>query len=293
MKQIVFGNFKGGTGKTSVLFNIGALLAKDYGKKVLMIDVDPQANLTSYFNISANMPYTGYDNGYPEGMNILNIFDAGRIKTDLHYLGRRYMLDELVYANVFPEIENLDILPGHMDLNFSADALLRFAQGEDGYERANRILYDFLHAPENIDKTNEYDYIFIDTNPYINVLAVNAMYGGASTIAVSDVGTYSLRGVDMFNKCQVVYLNLDPREVHYSAVILNQVEMRTIATQNAIFLAEQRFGDKLVRSYIPKTTLLKDAEQSHKPVCLYYKPGDKLYDSFTKLVNELISKGVL
>lgn len=302
-KQIVYGNFKGGTGKTNVLFNTGAMLAKDKtnekgeviekGAKVLMIDLDPQSNLTSYFNISASSDYSNSDPDNLYGANILNIFDTNRIQMDIDVLGRQLTLEEIVRKDNFDELPNLHILPGHMDLNFVARALLLFNPGEEGMNRTNRILYDFLHSEANEDFYNSYDYVLIDTNPYVDLLAINGMYGGATTVVVSDVGTYSLRGIDMFNKCQSVYLNLDMNEIHYSGIILNKAEPHTISTQNALELAEYKYGDKLFKTYLRKTTKVNDAEQMHLPICLCYPENTPINKQFAQLIAEMKMKGVL
>ena len=166
MKIIAFGTLKGGTGKTSTLFNLGGLLAEHH--KVLLVDADPQFNLTSNAGVSVtNM-----------GLRTLKDVFEGNVTAR-----------EAIYKSPIKALSNLDIIPSSIQLTATELNIVNFAGRE-------QILSNFVF--DNRDTLQEYDYILIDTNPNLGMINQNVFNAADAIVLVSDVSFNSITGAEFF-----------------------------------------------------------------------------------------------
>jgi chromosome partitioning protein len=157
MKIIAFGTLKGGTGKTTVAFNIGGILAEEH--KVLFIDVDPQSNLSD--NV-------GIDTAQQNGWTIRNVFsDPSRTKAE-----------DVITKTPMWQFENLDIIASHIRLT-ATELQLAAVPGRE------RIIQKWIARNRTV--LEQYDYILFDTNPSMGIVNQNGFLAADKIILVSDV----------------------------------------------------------------------------------------------------------
>lgn len=156
MKSIAFFNNKGGVGKTTLLCNLGAFLAKEFKLKILVIDGDPQSNATAYL-----LPEGALEKIYLNGSNNINSF------YDSIAEGRGYTQ---VPPSVFKSDRfSLDVLPGHPNLAAREDLLSRdWSEGLIGYARGLQTTFNFKHLLNLI--SDKYDFVFIDMGPSLGAI---------------------------------------------------------------------------------------------------------------------------
>lgn len=167
MKVITIGTLKGGTGKTTTTFNLAGCLAED--SKVLLIDCDPQANLSQD---------CGVDITDQSADSIKSVFDS--------YLSP----EKTIVKNLIPELPNLDVLPSNIWLMETEMQLVNRAGREfilSNYINDNKIFFE------------QYDYILCDTNPSMSIINQNAFYLADDIVLVSDVSKNGLTGIELFD----------------------------------------------------------------------------------------------
>lgn len=260
MKIIAFGTMKGGTGKTTLAFNLAGLLAsKDY--KVLLWDLDPQCNLSQSAGMDINTRgvYTTKD-----------VFDNPETAPDkiaVHLDG------------------NLWIMPGSIDLTLTEATLP---------SKAGRELILRYYIEDNIEFFHQFDYILLDTNPSMCNVNQNGFVAADSIVLVSDVSLHSIRGAELF-----MYLWEDIRRSlrlpeTIKALVLNNYDSRTkLAGQLMEYCEGQdQLRQLIVKTVIPARVAMKNTAIEKKPIHELQPHGD-LVDILCSLVGELKSKGVL
>lgn len=271
MKKIAVAAMKGGTGKTTVSYNIACMLAKN-GYKILCIDCDPQCNLSANFNLDA------YDE---DDLTICEIFDAP--DTDPY---------DLIVNAPIPELPTLDVLPSNMLLEGTAQQLSLKPMREqfmDNYINKNAGCFGY------------YDYILFDTNPSMNIINQNAFFACDTIIMVSDPGTNSSIGANIFLRLWDNIRQYSGGERKLDALIVNNLE-RTNASMDFLEYIEntEPFSKIVLYQKIPHLTCFKDSiDRFKRPVFLYQ--GKEKYSKAVKtaslaieeVVNELFEGGVL
>jgi chromosome partitioning protein len=163
MKIITIGALKGGVGKTNFTFNLAGYLSIKENKKILLIDLDPQGNLTQC--VQMDIPE-------PLAMNM--------------FLNQEKNIKELILKT---EINNLDIIPTHIGMSSLEVKLFN--------EISREIkLIKYINKNKNF-LLNKYDYILIDTNPSLNITNINAYAVADSIVLVSDNSVHSLRALNI------------------------------------------------------------------------------------------------
>lgn len=266
MKIITMATLKGGSGKTINTFNLAGLVAEE--NKVLLIDVDPQCNLSNNCGIDVS------------DRNMLTIRDV------FHNTPKSQpKAEDIIIKQPIEELPMLDIIPS---------SILLFETEMKIYNTGNRehILENFIN--NNMDKIGEYDYIFIDTNPSMSLTNINAFYIADSIIISSDVSINSINGAELF--CQ---LWDEKREELYkddniAAMIICNYDKRTNLGKDLIeYTHAASFSKNLVLdTIIPATVKLKDTETNHKPVNVLY-PNENIKFAFDGVVSELKGRAVL
>lgn len=232
-KIIAICNQKGGTGKTTSATNIAAYLALA-GKKILLIDLDPQANATSGLGINKH-----------------------NIKKSTYHV----LLEELGIAETFQEtaINNLLVAPSNLDLT-GAEVELVGALGRE--YRLKRALAKEKEA---------FDYLFIDAPPSLGLLTINALCAADAIIIPVQCEYYALEGLtQLTNTIRLVQDNLNP-SLAIEGVLLTMADFRTNLTKEVIQEVRNYFKDKVYRTIIPRSIRLSEAPSFGKPIALYDK----------------------
>lgn len=232
-KIIAICNQKGGTAKTTSAINIAAYLALA-GKKVLLIDLDPQANATSGI-----------------GINKHNI-----TKSTYHVL-----IDELdIKETLQPTaIKNLFLSASNLDLT-GAEVELVSALGRE--YRLKKAL-----APEK----ENFDFIIIDSPPSLGLLTINSLSAADSVLIPVQCEYYALEGVtQLVNTIKLVQNNLNP-QLAIEGVLLTMADFRTNLTREVIQEVRNYFKDKVYQTVIPRNIRLSEAPSFGQPVVLYDK----------------------
>ncbi len=230
-KIISVTNQKGGVGKTTTCFNLAAYLA-DGGKKVLVIDMDPQGNASTSLGIELD-----------EDAN--TIYDAllGDIK-----------LEESIYPSC---VKNLDIIPSNEDL---ADAEVNLVYTEN----REKVL------KEQLDKIkNRYDFVFIDCPPSLGLLTVNALTASDSIIVPIQCEFFALVGLSqLMNTVRLIKKNLNPN-IEIEGVLLTMKDNRSNLVAQVSEEIKTYFKAKVYDTYIPRNIRLAESPSHGKPILLY------------------------
>jgi chromosome partitioning protein len=231
-KVIAFANQKGGVAKTTTTLNLGVAL-KEMGHRVLLIDLDPQGNLTM-----------------SQGMNPDAI--------------ERSMFDVLVHrvpiSDIIHTVE-VDIAVASIDLAGAELALSALIGRERALEKAL------------VEVRDRYDFVLIDTPPSLGLLTINAFVAAESVIVPVQCEYLSLRGlVQLENTLAMVRENLNPK-VHVEGIVPTMYDRRTLHAREAIEILEEHFGDLVYDTRIRKTVRYAEAPVKGSSVLRYEPSG--------------------
>ena len=235
-KIITFGTLKGGSGKTSCCFNLSAILAET--KKVLLVDGDPQFNLTT--DVGIDTPDLKYK-------TIKNVFEGGS------------GAEEAIVKSPIPDLPNLDIIPSSIQLTATELNLVSLAGRE-------RVLENFFI--DNKEVFNTYDYVLLDTNPNLGIINQNIFLLSDSIILVSDVSFNSIQGAEFFCALWENVRKQLRKGNNIKALILNNADMRSKLGFDLLEFCKgnQTLCDLVVDTIIPASIAIKNAELAHKPL---------------------------
>ena len=264
MKTIAFGTLKGGTGKTTVAFNIGGILAEE--NKVLFIDVDPQSNLSDN---------AGIDTTDQSGPTVRDIFEhPTQVKAET-----------VITKAPIEQLPNLDIIAGHIRLTATEVQMVAQAGRE-------RVLQKWIDR--NRDVLEQYDYIIMDTNPSMGVVNQNAFMAADEIILVSDVSKKAIQGAQLFSYLWgEVCENMDIAD-KTSALVLNNCDKRIGLTRNIMeyYQEDEDFGKMVLENMIPARVDVKNTEVQYLPIN-FTAPNSDSCEAFRAVVAELKERGVL
>jgi chromosome partitioning protein len=262
-KIITICNQKGGTGKTTSAINIASYLAV-LGKKVLLIDLDPQANATSGI-----------------GINKHNVQ-----KSTYHVLLEEIEIKEILQPTAIP---NLFLAPSNLDLT-GAEVELVGALGRE--YRLKRALQK---------ERDNFDFIIIDSPPSLGLLTINGLGAADSVIIPVQCEYYALEGLtQLHNTIRLIQDNINS-SLQIEGVLLTMADFRTNLTKEVIQEVRNHFKDKVYQSVVPRNIRLTEAPSFGKPIVLYDKDslGAKKYEELCKEIlgipinaSPIISEGV-
>lgn len=263
MKVIAFGTLKGGTGKTTVAYNVGGILAEEF--KVLFIDVDPQANLTDN---------AGVDTTKQDGNTVRNIFSDPKIRPE-----------DVIVKQPMWQFEQLDIIPSHIRLTATEMQLVSTPARE-------HILRRWIDR--NRSYLERYDYILIDTNPSMGVVNQNAFMAADSIVLVSDVSRKALQGAQLFTYLWGEVAEAMQLQDKVKALILNNYDKRIAMSKQLMefYQDDEEFGNLVLNTTIPARVDIKNTEVKYLPINATAPDSDGC-ESFRRVVSDLREKGVL
>jgi len=245
-KIIAICNQKGGTGKTTSAINLATYLALT-PKKVMLIDLDPQANATSGL-----------------GINKHNIQ-----KSTYHTLLEEVDIQDILQNTAIP---NLSLAPSNLDLT-GAEVELVGALG-----REHRLKRTLLKIKDN------YDFVFIDSPPSLGLLTINALCAADSVIIPVQCEFYALEGLtQLTNTIRLVKDNLNPN-LTIEGVLLTMADFRTNLTKEVIHEVRKNFQGRVYETVIPRSIRLTEAPSFGKPAALYDKDcaGAQKYEELSR-----------
>jgi len=252
-RVIALVNQKGGVGKTTSSVNLGASLA-GYGRKVLMVDFDPQGALSAGFGT----------NPHEMDLTVYNVL----MERDVHISDAIIQTDD----------DNIDLLPANIDLSAAEVQLVNEVAREQVLARALRPVLD------------DYDVIIIDCQPSLGLLTVNALAAAHGVIIPLTAEFFALRAVALLvETIEKVQDRINP-ELVVDGVLATMVDGRTLHSKEVIGRLVEAFGDKVFETVINRSIKFADATVAAEPITVFAPnhPGAKNY---RQLARELISRG--
>lgn len=245
-------NQKGGVGKTTSTVSLGAALA-GYGRRVLLVDFDPQGALSISFGLNPN----------EMELSVYNLLT----ETDCH------VGDVIVETGT----ENLDLLPSNIDLSAAELQLV----SEVGREHAlARALAPVLP---------EYDIVLIDCQPSLGLLTVNALTASSDVIIPMECEYFALRGVALLkDTLDKVKARLNPN-LEILGVLGTMYDARTLHSREVLDTVRGAFGDLVFETTIARTVKFPDAAVAGEPIS-QYAPTSNGAQAYAQLAREVLSR---
>ena len=249
-KAIAIFNQKGGVGKTTTNINLAACLAKK-GKKILVLDIDPQGNTTSGLGIEKKaLKKSSYDLMIEDDINAEDVI----LKTG---------------------VDNLDIIPANVSLS-GAEVELAIIRG-----REKRLKKALNQVKE------KYDFIFIDCPPSLGLLTINSLTAVDSVLIPIQCEFYALEGVaQLMNTIEIVRKNLNEK-LYVQGVILSMFDGRTNLSVQVVEEVKKYCREKVYKTVIPRNVRLAEAPSYGLPI-IEYDPKSKGAEAYREFADEFL-----
>ena len=244
-KVISVANQKGGVGKTTTTVNLSTLLAKK-GKKVLLIDTDPQGNATSGLGVTKELENSVYD----------------------------ILVGETTFEETVQEtaVKNLKVCPSNISLAGAEVELVSMISREQRLKSKLDLVKD------------QYDYILIDCPPSLGLITLNAFTASDSVLIPVQCEYFALEGLgQLLNTVNLVKKHLN-KNLEIEGALLTMYDARTNLSNQVVKEVKKYFEDKVYKTVIPRNVRLSEAPSYGMPISLYdpRSKGAKAYEKFTR-----------
>ena len=244
-KIISIANQKGGVGKTTTAVNLSAILAKR-GKKVLLIDTDPQGNATSGLGLDKKVEFSSYD----------------------------VLVSDIEIENVIKDtmVKNLKVCPSNINLAGAEVELVSMMSRESRLKEKLKLIKE------------KFDYIFIDCPPSLGLITLNAFTASDSVLIPVQCEYYALEGLgQLINTINLVQRHLNS-DIRIEGAILTMFDTRTNLSNQVVKEVKNYFEDKVYKTLIPRNVKLSEAPSYGMPISVYdsRSKGAKCYDKLAK-----------
>jgi len=255
MKIVAIANQKGGVGKTTTAINLSVGLS-ELGKRVLVIDLDPQANLTMGLGVD-----------YPD---------------ELDYTIANVMLskEKIKKQDYVKKYDKLDFIPASIELVELEDKL-GTAIGRESY------LADFLS-----EFKEDYDYCIIDCLPSLNILTVNALCASDEVIIPVQSQYFSVKGLELLlNTIATIKAKIN-KDLQIAGVLFTMLDGRSTFQKSAAEIVKVKYGERLnvFETYIPPSVKVSDNQSKGLPIVT--EKGNKTGDAYMNLAKEYLKKEI-
>lgn len=232
-RVIAIGNQKGGVGKTTTSINLAACLA-ERRQRVLLVDLDPQANATSGLGVDKVEGRSAYP----------------------ALIGEGPLADTIQSTN----IKRLDLIPSEVNL----------AGAELDVARMDSYLHPFQRALQPVLDTNHYPVILIDCPPSLGILTMNALTAAHALLIPMQCEYYALEGLTvMFQLVEQLQASGANPDLVVEGIVMTMYDMRTNLSQQVVQEVAQHFGDKMYETLIPRSVRLGEAPSYGQPIINY------------------------
>lgn len=247
-KVISVANQKGGVGKTTTTVNLSTILAKK-GKKVMLIDADPQGNATSGLGAEKDVELSFYD---------VLVNDT-------------QIIDTLEKTSV----RNLLVCPSNMNLAGAEVELVSMMSREQRLKEKLDILKE------------RFDYVFIDCPPSLGLITLNAFTASDSVLIPVQCEYFALEGLgQLLNTINLVKKHLN-KNIQIEGALLTMYDIRTNLSNQVVKEVKKYFEDKVYKTVIPRNVRLSEAPSYGMPIT-EYDPRSKGAKSYEKLAKEFL-----
>ncbi len=244
-KIVSVANQKGGVGKTTTTVNLSTILAKK-GRKVLLIDTDPQGNATSGLGVEKEVEKSIYD-----------------------VLVRDTQIEEVLQDTA---IKNLKVCPSNINLAGAEVELVTMMSREQ-------------RLKEKLTKVKElFDYILIDCPPSLGLITLNAFTASDSVLIPIQCEYFALEGLgQLLNTVELVKKHLN-KSLYIEGALLTMYDIRTNLSNQVVKEVKKHFEDKVYKTVIPRNVRLSEAPSYGMPITVYdpRSKGAKSYEKFAK-----------
>ena len=244
-KIVSVANQKGGVGKTTTTVNLSTILAKR-GKKVLLIDTDPQGNATSGLGIEKESDLSTYD----------------------------LLITDVAAEDIIQEtgIKNLYISPSNMNLAGAEVQLVSMMSREQRMKEKLDVIKD------------KFDFILIDCPPSLGLITLNAFTASDSVLIPVQCEYYALEGLgQLLNTVELVWKHLN-KNLYVEGAILTMYDIRTNLANQVVREVKRFFQNKVYKTVIPRNVKVSEAPSYGMPITIYdpKSKGARSYEKFAK-----------